>query len=80
MDTRCSALPNEKFLAIGDAYNANNDMAIRRYEADGSLDTGFGTAGQVTYDRGPNDYPSAALLDPSGNILITGYTSATDAT
>jgi len=73
-------LSDGAFLAIGYGKYTNNDMIIRKYNQYGSLEASFGTAGQVTYDRGPNDYPAAALIDPAGKILITGYSSnATDA-
>ncbi len=41
--------PNGKIVAAGYSYNgSNNDFAVVRYNADGSLDTSFASGGKVT--------------------------------
>jgi uncharacterized delta-60 repeat protein len=47
-----------KLVVAGTSYNGSNyDVALVRYNADGSLDTGFDGDGKVTTDMGAaNDY------------------------
>jgi uncharacterized delta-60 repeat protein len=57
--------------------SANYDIALLRYNTDGSPDNGFGTTGKVITavgagaadDRGMN-----MVLQPDGKIVVTGYT------
>ena len=53
----------------------NQDIAIVRYNADGSLDATFGTAGVVITPVSPTAGPDAAravLSQPDGGILVAG--------
>ena len=54
----------------------NSDMAIWRYNSDGSLDTSFNTVGYVTHHNASggngNDEGRAVTLDALGNILVAG--------
>lgn len=51
-------------------------FAIARYDADGRLDNGFGTAGKVltSFDPDPSAFSSAAgvVIQPDGNIVAAG--------
>jgi uncharacterized delta-60 repeat protein len=50
------------------------DFALARYNSDGTLDTGFGTGGQVITDFG--EVSSQALsvaVQPDGKIVVAGY-------
>ena len=71
-------LPDGCILAVGQAYivgGSGYDFALARYNADGSLDTSFDVDGRMTTDFGSsNDYGTAVLLQPDGQILVTGYT------
>ncbi|MER5760543.1 calcium-binding protein [Streptomyces sp. NPDC002082] len=52
------------------------DMALIRYNADGSVDTGFGGGdGRVTSDFGGDDQAEAVAVQPSdGKIVVAGRT------
>src|SRR5262249_26495814 len=61
------------------AHNVvNNDLALARYNANGTLDTTFGTRGKVITDLGGNgDSATAMTVDGSGRILVAGKTDTT---
>ena len=67
---------NGKLVAGGNASNgSNDDFALARYNADGSLDTSFGTGGKVTTAVGSSgDFGRALAIQPDGKIVIAGYT------
>ncbi|MCJ0874556.1 calcium-binding protein [Streptomyces sp. AP-93] len=56
------------------------DMALIRYNADGSVDTGFGGGdGRVTSDFGGDDQAEAVAVQPSdGKIVVAGSTEVVD--
>ena len=59
--------------------NARNDFAIARFNADGTVDTTFGTAGKAYVDfLGGHDDANAVIVQPDGRIALIGY-AATDA-
>lgn len=76
--------PDGRIVAVGAAGTDPRggwDVAVVRYNADGSLDAGFGTGGIVTRDLGGGiSYPReeairhVAIL-PDGKIVGTGYSS-----
>lgn len=57
---------------------SNFDFALFRYDADGSLDSTFGTGGKVTTDfgSGSDDVPAALALEPSGRVVVVGGSNA----
>ena len=61
----------------GQAYidsTTGDDFAVVRYNADGSLDTSFGTAGQVITDFDQTrDYGHDVAIDGTGRIMVAGY-------
>ena len=61
------------------AGTSANDFAVVRYNADGSLDTGFGTGGKVTTDIGgtKEDKAHAVALQSDGKIVVVGTTNVT---
>ena len=63
--------PDGKLVVVGDS-DAN--FALARYNSDGSLDTGFGSAGKVITSFGGIDQASAVILQPDGKILVAGQT------
>ena len=65
---------DNKIVVAGYANNgSDNDFAMARYNADGSLDTGFGTGGKVTTALGSgNDLIRAMTLLDDGKILVAG--------
>ncbi len=65
--------PDGKLLVVGYATLGSLDVALARYNPDGTLDTTFGTAGKVTTDfAGAPDAAYAAVLQPDGKLLTAG--------
>jgi uncharacterized delta-60 repeat protein len=71
---------SSRILVTGYSYNSttgNFDMAIWRYNLNGTLDTTFGGTGYVVHNNGAggnsDDYGISTALDSSGRILVTGY-------
>jgi len=63
-------LPNGKILAVG---FAGPDIALVRYNRDGSPDTSFGVGGEVTTDFfGEDDRAGGVVLQPDGKIVVAG--------
>ena len=60
-----------KIVATGKS-NAVSNVALARYNADGSLDTSFSTDGKVTTDLGSWSDGRGLTLLPDGRILIVG--------
>jgi len=59
-----------------DPNTSNNDFAVVRYNADGSLDTTFGSGGIVTTPIGiGNDTAFSAAIQSDGKIVVVGTTS-----
>ncbi len=68
-DTQTSAvLAQEDGKIIAVANTSGSNAVIARYQADGSLDSTFGTSGYATF----SGYAMSATLDSSGNILVAG--------
>jgi uncharacterized delta-60 repeat protein len=63
-----------KVVAAGFSSNgANDDFAVVRYNANGSLDTTFGTGGKETIPLGSaDDVAFAVALQPDGKIVLAG--------
>ncbi|MGC2237624.1 MAG: hypothetical protein WA584_15785 [Pyrinomonadaceae bacterium] len=66
--------PDGKIVAAGSAQNSNQDFAVVRYNADGSLDTSFDGDGKVTTPVGANsDVASSVAVQTDGKIVASGY-------
>ena len=67
--------PDGKLVAAGFTASAGNTaFALARYNADGSLDASFGTAGKVTTAvESIDDAAFALLLQPDGKLVAAGY-------
>jgi uncharacterized delta-60 repeat protein len=69
--------PDHKIVVVGTSYTdndySNEDFALARYHANGSLDTSFGTNGKVRTNF-PNlaAEASAVAIQPDGKILVAG--------
>jgi M6 family metalloprotease-like protein/uncharacterized delta-60 repeat protein len=71
-----------KIVAVGDTITATDpnvhlfagegDAQVVRFNADGTLDTGFGTGGLARIDLGGGDGVGALAIQPDGKILIAG--------
>jgi uncharacterized delta-60 repeat protein len=67
--------PDRKILAVGYSDNGRQSIALARYNSNGTLDTTFGSGGEVlTAMAGKNGNAQAlvAALDPSGRIVVGG--------
>ena len=64
-----------KIVVAGESHNGSDwDFAVVRYNADGTLDTGFGTGGKVTTGVGSaGDFGQALALQADGKIVVAGY-------
>lgn len=78
-------LPDGKLLLAGVGTHAgqtqvNGDMLVMRLNADGTLDTGFGSGGTTTvvFDQGSDFYDAAyrVIVDAAGRIVLAGSASA----
>ena len=66
--------PDGKIVVVGYAMITTNDLALLRYNPNGSLDTSFASGGIVTTSIGNSgDYAFAVALQPDGKILAAGY-------
>jgi uncharacterized delta-60 repeat protein len=63
-----------KMVLVGYSSNgSNDDFAVVRYNADGSLDTSFGTGGKVTISVGSSsDQAYAVTTQTDGKIVVSG--------
>src|SRR5262249_22737625 len=68
-----------KLVAVGYTTSVwgSQDFALARYNADGTLDTTFGTGGKVTTDfSGGNDLAYGVALQTDGKIVAAGDTTS----
>jgi uncharacterized delta-60 repeat protein len=74
--------PDGRIVVVGYARGASpgpNEFAVARYNANGSLDTSFGSGGTViTGFAGLNDRANAVVLQGDGKIVAAGYATALD--
>jgi uncharacterized delta-60 repeat protein len=64
-----------KIVVSGLTHNGTDyDIFVRRYDSDGSVDTGFGTSGTATagFGAGVDDYGRSMTLQPDGKIVLAG--------
>jgi uncharacterized delta-60 repeat protein len=74
-DIHAAALQADgKIVAAGSTFIGGKvELALARFTADGSLDTRFGTAGQVTTDLGGvNQSANSVVIQPDGKLVIAG--------
>jgi uncharacterized delta-60 repeat protein len=62
----------------GTSYNgSNDDFALARYNANGTLDTGFDGDGKVITDMGSSyDYGSSVIQQVDGKLVVAGYSDS----
>ena len=64
-----------KLVVAGETNNGiNYDVALVRYNANGTLDATFGTGGKVTTAIGTLDYAYALAVRPDGKLVAAGET------
>jgi uncharacterized delta-60 repeat protein len=63
-----------KLVVAGTSYNgSNDDFALARYNANGTLDTGFDGDGKVITDMGSSyDYGSSVIQQVDGKLVVAG--------
>ncbi|MEQ9410795.1 MAG: choice-of-anchor Q domain-containing protein, partial [Fuerstiella sp.] len=78
--------PDGKIVIGGyDLVNSNWNWVVARFEADGAVDTSFGTAGMTITDfsrteiTNPIDFLNAITLQADGKIVAGGLTTTTSA-
>ncbi|MEO8148641.1 MAG: T9SS type A sorting domain-containing protein [Bacteroidia bacterium] len=67
--------PDGKIVVAGKAYNLNNDdIALARFDTNGTVDNTFGTGGKVITPIGAlsDDIGNAVALQTDGKILVGG--------
>ncbi|MBI4339383.1 MAG: hypothetical protein HY680_05470 [Chloroflexi bacterium] len=65
-----AAIKNDgKIVVVG---YSGHDFALAQYNADGSLDTSFGTGGKVTTDFGGADIGRSVAVQRDGRIVVAG--------
>ena len=72
---------NAKILVAGFSFNGSDeDIALWRYNSNGTLDTGFNTVGYLTHDNAAggngNDEGKALALDKKSKIILGGYSTS----
>ncbi|MFN6451438.1 MAG: putative Ig domain-containing protein [Nostoc sp. EfeVER01] len=55
---------------------SNSNFAVLRYNSNGTLDTGFGTAGKVITNLGSTDIARSITLQDDGKILVVGVSNS----
>ena len=69
-----------RIVVVGESFNgSNNDIALARYNSDGSLDTTFDTDGKLTTAIGPSiDNASGVAVQSDGKIVVAGFAQFAD--
>ncbi|MFZ4526064.1 MAG: Ig-like domain-containing protein [Chlorobium sp.] len=65
-----------KFLVVGYSLSGTNNIAIARYNTDGTLDTSFSGDGKIVEELGRDDQGYAVTVDPDGKILVSGHSDS----
>jgi uncharacterized delta-60 repeat protein len=64
-----------KIVAVGTVGSPVQDMAVVRYNLDGSLDKTFGGSGQVTTSIGSSSEGAGdVIVQPDGKVVVAGWT------
>ncbi len=64
--------PDGKLVIVGSTSTDGGDFAIARLNADGSLDTSFGSGGKQTVNFGGVDVAEKVALTAEGKIVVVG--------
>src|SRR5436309_2411694 len=66
---------DSKIVAVGQAGSSNSKFALARFNLNGTLDAGFGTAGEVITGSGANQNSAAkgVVIQPDGKIIVAGF-------
>ncbi|HYN51261.1 MAG TPA: hypothetical protein VES62_10080 [Thermoleophilaceae bacterium] len=72
-------LRSGKILLAGFSGPEGGNIQVARLNANGALDTTFGTGGKATIDFGGDDFGLAMARQANGRIIVVGHSSATGA-
>jgi uncharacterized delta-60 repeat protein len=67
-----------KILVLGNVSNPNENLALARFNTDGSLDTGFGDNGILITDFGEDENGNGLLIQADGKIVVVGESAGTE--
>jgi uncharacterized delta-60 repeat protein len=68
--------PNGQIVLAGNINSGVSQFALARYNANGTLDTSFGTSGLVTTPVDGDCFATGVAIDASGNIIAAGAAGA----
>ena len=71
-------LPNGKLLVAGFSGPETGNVQLARLNANGALDSAFGTGGIATADFGGDDFGLAMARQANGRVLIAGLSRPTE--
>jgi uncharacterized delta-60 repeat protein len=63
---------DDKIVVAGNTVGVDQDMAVARYNTDGTLDTSFSGDGYLTTDFVGDDSAQGVAIDDSGDIVVAG--------
>ncbi|MGP4047634.1 calcium-binding protein [Streptomyces sp. 2A115] len=69
--------PDGRIVTAGTEWGTTSptDFSVKRHNADGTVDTSFGTGGEVVTDfEGGDDQAHSVALQPDGKIVVVGRT------
>jgi uncharacterized delta-60 repeat protein len=79
-----AAYPDGRIVLVGSSQSTENyldtDIALARYNPDGSLDQTFGNGGLVTTDLNEYENARAVAIQPNGKIVVAGSISRSNRT
>src|SRR4029079_19328399 len=70
--TACAIYDNRRIVAAVYTTSKNVDVAVARFEPDGSPDASFGAHGHRRKDLGGDDYALATPLIHDGAVVVRG--------
>src|SRR6266481_3841361 len=75
-DAESVTMQSDGKIVVAGWFNAsNNDFAVVRYNANGTLDTSFNETGKAAADFGADGYGRSVAMHGDGRIVVTGYTT-----
>jgi uncharacterized delta-60 repeat protein len=76
-DVESVVIQGDGKIVVAGWFNAssNNDFAVVRYNANGTLDTSFNETGKAAADFGADAYGHSVAVYGDGRIVVTGYTT-----
>ncbi len=77
--TAVVVLPNGKILLAGFSGPEGGNFQVARLNANGAVDTTFGTAGKAPVDFGGDDFGAAMARQANGRILVAGRSTTAGA-